>query len=288
VDNPIAVSMECIPPPCSKIREGKGVVTDVRIIDPGNGFPKVRPDETPITYPVVNRITGFNILNPGINYGPGDLLKVEIPDADPVLYNLELTPFGGISKVLPPGPGDPLLTTPDISPPDPPVTEWPDITIIPPPPPGPPLGTPPGPPGPPPGTPPGPPGATVVGPPAGTPTGVNAHIVPIIKSQVLLPDGIDPRTGLPIPPAKIIQVTDLAGIKRTGFYNGKPYYGAVFYKEGVRYAGYYETAGVLIQIYSTLQESIDATVTTPPSAIQRQGTDISSNDPRLDIPGTPQ
>ena len=120
------------------------------------------------------------------------------------------------------------------------------------------------------------------------PTGVNAQIVPVIEPRVLLPDGIDPETGLPVPPAQIIQVTDLAGIKRTGFYNGKPYYGAVFYKEGVRYAGYYETAGVLIQIYDTLQESIDATVTTPPSAIQRQGTDISSQDPRLDIPGTPQ
>ena len=37
----------------------------------------------------------------------------------------------------------------------------------------------------------------------------------------------------------------------------------------------------------TLQESIDARVTTPPSAIQRQGTDINSNDPRLNIPGAP-
>ena len=42
-----------------------------------------------------------------------------------------------------------------------------------------------------------------------------------------------------------------------------------------------------VQIYDTMQESIDAEVTTPPSAIQRQGTDINSNDPRLNIPGTP-
>ena len=54
-----------------------------------------------------------------------------------------------------------------------------------------------------------------------------------------------------------------------------------------KYAGYYETAGQLIQVYDTLQESIDAQVTTPPSAILRQGTDIGSDNPRLDIPGTP-
>jgi len=96
------------------------------------------------------------------------------------------------------------------------------------------------------------------------------------------------RDPIEIPDAsRLLQVTDLVGLKRTGFYDGKPYYGAVFYKDGIRYAGYYQTAGKLVQIYDTLQESIDATVTTPPSAIQRQGTDINSNDPRLNIPGTP-
>ena len=95
----------------------------------------------------------------------------------------------------------------------------------------------------------------------------------------MIDEGLDPD--------KLIQVTDLVGLKQTGYYDGRPYYGAVFYKEGVRYAGYYETAGRLVQIYDTLQESIDGMVTTPPSAIQRQGTDINSNDPRLNIPGTP-
>jgi len=111
------------------------------------------------------------------------------------------------------------------------------------------------------------------------PTGIGAQFVPKFKI-VRDPIGI-PR------PEQLIQVTDLVGLKRTGFYEGKPYYGAVFYKDGIRYAGYYETPGKLVQIYDTLQESIDATVTTPPSAIQRQGTDINSNDPRLNIPGTP-
>ena len=88
-------------------------------------------------------------------------------------------------------------------------------------------------------------------------------------------------------PATLIQVTDLVGLKQTGYYDGKPYYGAVFYKDGIRYAGFFETAGELVQIYDTMQESIDAMVTTPPSAIQKSGTDINSNDPRLNLPNTP-
>ena len=43
----------------------------------------------------------------------------------------------------------------------------------------------------------------------------------------------------------------------------------------------------LVSNHIVLQESIDAEVTTPSSAIQRQGSDIRSNDPRLNIPGTP-
>ena len=60
------------------------------------------------------------------------------------------------------------------------------------------------------------------------------------------------------------------------------------YENGVRFAGYYKTIGTPLLVYDTLQESIDAQVTTPPSAIQRQGTDIRSNNPRLNIPGTPR
>ena len=112
-----------------------------------------------------------------------------------------------------------------------------------------------------------------------TRTGVGAKFRPRFKIV---------RDPIQADPDKLIQVTDLVGLKQTGYYDGKPYYGAVFYKDGVRYAGMYETPGILVQIYDTLQESIDAQVTTPPSAIQRQGTDINSNDPRLNIPGTPE
>jgi hypothetical protein len=112
-----------------------------------------------------------------------------------------------------------------------------------------------------------------------TSTGINATFAPqfeVVRDPIVLDE------------AKLIQVTDLVGLKQTGYVDGRAYYGAVFYKEGVRYAGFYETAGELVQVYDTLKESIDAQVVTPPSAIQRQGTDISSNDPRFNIPGTPE
>ncbi len=109
-------------------------------------------------------------------------------------------------------------------------------------------------------------------------TGINADLVPVFEPV---------RDPIVVDRDKLIQVTDLVGVKQTGYYDGRAYFGAVFYKEGVRYAGYYETPGELVQIYDTMQESIDAMVTTPPSAILRQGTDISSDDPNLNIPGTP-
>ena len=110
--------------------------------------------------------------------------------------------------------------------------------------------------------------------------GPGKGFVPNIITQVRIdtPE-VDPET--------VIQVTDLAGLKQTGYVEGRAYYGEVFFKDGVPFAGRYETAGRLIQVYATLQESIDAEVTTRPSAIQRSGTDVNSNNPRLDIPGTP-
>ena len=111
-------------------------------------------------------------------------------------------------------------------------------------------------------------------------TGVRVPLVPTFR---ITRTPVDPT----IRPEELLQVTDLAGIKKTGYYNGKPYYGSVFYKDGIKYSGWYETPGQPVQIYDTLQESIDARVTTPPSAILRQGSDVTSNDPKLDIPGTP-
>ena len=111
-------------------------------------------------------------------------------------------------------------------------------------------------------------------------TGVGFVGRPVIR-PVIVPENI-------LPDEDIIQVTDLVGLKLTGYVNGKPYYGSVFSKDGQLFAGIYETIGELIPVYATLQESIDNQVTTRPSAILRQGTDVTSNDPRLNIPGTPE
>ena len=92
---------------------------------------------------------------------------------------------------------------------------------------------------------------------------------------------------LVLPEDQLLQVTDLVGLKQTGYVNGKPYYGSTFSQDGILYAGIYETTGDLVQVYATLQESVDNQVTTRASAILRQGSDVTSNDPRLNIPNTP-
>ena len=112
-----------------------------------------------------------------------------------------------------------------------------------------------------------------------TETGINFSAVPIFTVV---------RDPIGIATDKLIQVTDLVGLKQTGYVDGRPYYGSVFYENGVKYAGNYKTIGTPIPVYNTLQESITAKITTPPSAIERFGTDVTSNDPRLNIPGTPQ
>ena len=345
-ENPVGVSMECIPPPCAKERQGGGVVDDLLIIDPGPGDLIEPPPPGTTQYPIVLTIDGFEIPDGGINYNPNEKLRIGIGSNPPIWRDLELDNFSSIIGIkdpeTPPGELKLPLITPD----------WPDLTLTVPtegdgdptppgdpgdgsstrtPPDTPPLTRPPGtgigigdgtdtPPTtpPPPGTPPRipptripPPGIPptttppLITPPTTTPpddpnvvskrgssipkpTGVGAVIVPKIKVTPLLPDGRDPRTGLTIPENQIIQVTDLVGLKQTGWYDGRAYYGAVFYQNGIKYAGYYETAGVLIQVYDSKQESITATSTTLPSAILRQGTDVTVSDPRLNIPGTPQ
>jgi len=114
-------------------------------------------------------------------------------------------------------------------------------------------------------------------------TGVNAVLRPVITP---IRDPIDIQDATQ-DAERLIQVTDLVGLKQTGYVDGRAYYGAIYFDEGVPYAGFYKTTGTQVRVYATLEESITAQVTTPPSAIQRSGTDISSNDPRLNIPGTP-
>ena len=223
--NPVGISAVLIPPPCPRRIRGRGVVTDVIVNDPGNGY--LRPIPQDQGYPVALRLKEVIVENPGINYNCGvDELRITPSNGAELDYICD--PFGKIRevKVLNPGLG---------------FTEYPEIRLI-------------------------------------SETGVNASFRPVfevVRDPIVLPE-------------RLIQVTDLVGLKQTGYVNGRPYYGAVYYDQGVRYAGFYETVGDLVQVYDTLQESITAQVTTAPNAIQRQGTDITSNDSRLNIPGTPE
>ena len=47
--NPISISAELIPPPCPRIVEGTGVITEVVVIDPGNGHPTPTGEGYPAT-----------------------------------------------------------------------------------------------------------------------------------------------------------------------------------------------------------------------------------------------
>ena len=261
---------------------GKGVVIDVIVRDPGNGYTYTPSADT--GYPVLLRLKKVIVESPGINYSNID--QIEITPSNGAVLQPILGDFGQIIdvKILNPGLG---------------FTEYPKIIMV-----TPDLGTPGGPGGSgtpggfPPGTPGGvgtpggfPPDVGGVGssgiggsPPGifdGSPTGVNASFLPVFE---IVRDPIVP-TSLQ---EKLIQVTDLVGLKQNGYINGRPYYGSVYYNQGVRFTGFYETIGSPIQVYDTLQESINAQIVTPASAIQRSGTDISSNNSRLNIPNTPQ
>ena len=228
--NPIGIAGVLIPPPCPKPTGGKGIVTEVEIIDVGTGIPTPPPPPDTPTYPVVPVIKKVIPTGNPMNYNCKEDKVVSQPDFG-YKFGLKCGAYGKIEEIIVTPP--PQLT---------PVPFPPDIWIE---------------------------SKTGVGPPPR-----------IVFDFVVVPPTIELEG--------IIQVTDLAGIKKTGYYNGKPYYGAVYYENGIRYAGWYETGGQPIQIYDTMQESIDAQVTTPPSAIQRQGSDVTSNDPRLNIPGTPE
>tara|TARA_B100001029_G_scaffold101042_1_gene83108 strand:- start:1578 stop:7712 length:6135 start_codon:yes stop_codon:yes gene_type:complete len=247
--NPIGLCGIIIPPPCKQIKCGKGRIKDPLVEDPGTGFDTPPP---PTTRPEV-------VVDPG--------------DDRPVEYNALIVPVRvviddpGINYKEPDLPGGDPGDTPVVD--DPPgsgialtATYTPHggiskIDIL-------------------------DPGTGLTSTPRiiiPSDTGVNFRghfILDVVRDPIDAPD-----------PDKLLQVTDLVGLKQTGYIQGRAYYGSVYYENGIPYAGITASAGKAIQVYATLQESIDGVRTTPPSAIQRQGTDISSNDPRLNIPGTP-
>ena len=82
-----------------------------------------------------------------------------------------------------------------------------------------------------------------------TETGLNATFVPnfdIIR---------DPQ---PIEPVltDVVQVYDLVGLNINGYVDGKPYYGNVYYVNGIRYAGTTVRSGTNIVVYDTQLASV--------------------------------
>lgn len=255
--NPIGVSAILIPPPCPKLVKGKGVITKIYVDDPGGGYPSPPPI---IPGPGIGTFPGPGIgtfPGPGIGTFPIGIGTFPTYPVTTTIVGITTIDPGinydcGKDKIkVVPDYGAKLSYSCDA---------FGRITKI-----------------------------NVDVPGLGFPvtpevvietkTGVN------FKAAVQLEVIRDPIVA---DPTKLIQVTDLVGLKQTGYVDGRPYYGSIFYKDGIKYAGFYETPGDLVQIYDTLQESILGRVTTPPSAIQRQGTDVTSNDPRLNIPGTPE
>ena len=224
--NPMGISAVLIAPPCPKPTGGKGVVTEIVPIDPGNGYLPPPPDGP--NYPVTLELTGAIVTNPGINYNCG-VDEIVITPSNGATLSYSCDPFGKITNVN--------VTNPAIG-----FTDLPNISI-------------------------------------NSDTGINFSAIPILTAV---------RDPIGVTTDKLIQVTDLVGLKQTGYVDGRSYYGAVFYENGLKYAGYYKTTGTQIRVYDTLQESITAKVTTTPSAIERSGTDITNNDPNLNIPGTPK
>ena len=302
--NPVGVSAVIIPPPCRKKVRGVGIVTAVYVEEPGNGYPPPGDDPTTPTGPSVTlQLIDIVPTSTGIGYTSGDRIIVDTPGSPPIEFIPTLNPFGQIIDIpitgtpgIPPsgdpgdGPGgDPGNPDRGFTSIETPPTEILQVTDLP-----------------------GeiavaddtgvlipliPSGGSVSGQttvPAPGPfygfteypniyptsnTGLGFRGRPVFK-VVIVPDNI-------LPDESVLQVVDIPGLRKTGYVNGKPYYGQVFAKDGNLYAGISETIGQLVPVYATLQESILNRQTIQPSAILRSGSETNSNNPNLNIPNTP-
>ena len=81
-------------------------------------------------------------------------------------------------------------------------------------------------------------------------TGLNARFTPVFD---IIRDPLTPEVALP---NEVVQVYDLVGLNNNGYVDGKPYYGNVYFSEGVKYAGIQQTGGTVVRVYDTIQESV--------------------------------
>ena len=119
-------------------------------------------------------------------------------------------------------------------------------------------------------------------------TGLNARFTPVF-------DGI--RDPLPVEPiiSDIVQVFDLVGLNINGYVGGKEYYGNVYFKNGVKFAGTTAKSGTDIRVFETREASISG-VDVPVTRVQRveedivttvSTTDVITADPEVTQPTTP-
>ena len=292
--NPVGASAVIIPPPCPKVIEGTGIVERIEVLEPGNGYPRTTggsggADGIPVTLKLVDIIP----TAPGIGYRPDDRIIVDVPGRPPIELIPTVDDFGQVTRVpiaqipaipLPPPETDDRTSGFDIIPNTDAqilqVTDLPgqigvpddtgvliplvkgDGRIA--------------------------PGATGTQVPAPGPfygfteypniyptsnTGLGFRGRPVFE-VVVVPDKV-------LSDDSVLQVVDIPGIRKTGYVNGKPYYGQVFAKDGFLYAGISQTIGELIPVYATLEASILNRQTIQPSAILRTGSETSDDNPLL-------
>ena len=114
-------------------------------------------------------------------------------------------------------------------------------------------------------------------------TGVNADFIPVFDVVR------DPLVAEEVDPGQVVQVFDLVGLQINGYVGGDPYYGNVFFENGVKYAGMRNTG---VRVYNTRAESIGAESTITPDTdvvatfVPQTTTDIAST-PTVDTTAAP-
>jgi len=120
-----------------------------------------------------------------------------------------------------------------------------------------------------------------------TETGLNAAFVPnfnIIRD----PQPVDPV----ITQEDLVQVFDLVGLNINGYIDGKPYYGNVYYVNGIRYAGTSaQTSGTNIIVYDTrlssLQKRLDVVRTVTTGDVEEPVTEIETREDTVEAISSP-
>ena len=120
-----------------------------------------------------------------------------------------------------------------------------------------------------------------------TDTGLNAAFVPNF-SIIRDPQPIDPV----ITQEDLVQVFDLVGLNINGYIDGKPYYGNVYYVNGIRYAGTSaQTSGTNIIVYDTrlasLQKRLDVVSTVTTGDVEEPVTEIETREDTVEAISSP-